>query len=145
MMTSSRPCADPQFQAGVLCHIAIPAVDLDASEHFYTRALGARLFRSYPDRRTYGLANLQIVTHRSSPEQVLWNPGIYPRHFGITFSDAEWFEAMVQSCLSCEVPVVLERQYRFEGRPEQHLTFIVRDPAHNLVELKHYLDAQMAF
>ena len=146
-MTSACPGtrSTPRFLGGVLCHVAIPCVDLEAGEAFYVGALGATLFRSYPDRRTYGLANLQIVTHLSPPQAILWEPDVYPRHFGLTLAHLADFDAMVQRCLDQRVPVILPRQVRFSGQREEHLTCIVRDPSHNLVEFKHYNDPAMAF
>jgi extradiol dioxygenase family protein len=142
---TSAPALTPRFLEGFLCHVAIGCVDLQASEDFYTQVLGAQRFRAYPDRRTYGLANLQLVTHLCGPEAVLWNPGVYPRHFGITFAEAAAFEAMVQRCLQHGADLALPRQIRFEGRCDQHFTFMVRDPSHNLIEFKHYNNPEMAF
>jgi len=135
----------PRFMGGVLCHVAIPCLDLEAGQAFYEGVLGATLFRTYSDRKTYGLANLQIVTHRCREEDILWNPGVYPRHFGLTLADPQLFEQLVQRCHTKRVPILLPRQIRFPGQREQHLTCIVRDPSHNLVEFKHYDDPTMAF
>ena len=129
----------------MICHVAIPCTDLSASEAFYTQALGATLFRSYADRHTFGIANLQIVTHLCGDDQILWNPGVYPRHFGLTLADQASFEHLVERCRCAGAPIILDREVRFAGQPEQHLTFIVRDPAHNLIELKHYVNAAYAY
>ncbi len=137
--------SDPHFSDGVLIHIAVPSLDLDLSENFYTNALGAKLFRSYSDRRTYGLANLQLVTHLSNPSHIPRNPEIYPRHFGITFIDLSRFNDAVDRCLVHKAPTILPVQSRFEGLAEQHLTFITMDPDHNIIEFKHYVNSQMAF
>jgi uncharacterized protein len=135
----------PRFLGGVLCHVAIPCLDLEAARAFYVDVLGATLFREYDDRKTYGWANLQIVTHLCSEQDVLWNPQVYPRHFGLTFADLAAFEAMVQRAERAQVPMILPPQRRFPGRREQHFTCIVRDPSHNLVEFKCYDDPAMAF
>lgn len=139
------PPLAPHVLSGILCHVAIPCLDLEAGRAFYAGVLGATLCREYDDRKTYGLANLQIVTHLCRAEEVLWNPSVYPRHFGLTFTDPDLFEAMVARCLSSGVPMILPRQIRFPGKQEQHLTCIVRDPSHNLIEFKCYDDPAMAF
>lgn len=141
-MNSDYP---PRFLDGILVHIAIPCLDLDESEHFYTNALGAKLFRSYSDRRTFGLQNLQLVTHLSHPSQIIRNPSIYPRHYGLTFNELDKFHIAVRRCIDNNTPVVLPVQKRFEGLEEQHLTFITMDPSHNLIEFKHYVNSEKAF
>ena len=141
----SSASLEASFQNGIVCHIAIPCIDLDASHQFYVDVLGATLFREYKCRKTYGLANLQIVTHLCSPDEVLWNPDVYPRHFGLTFASQEDFEAMVTRLYQAETSFILDPQTRFPGKKEQHLTCIVRDPSHNLVEFKSYCDTGYAF
>ena len=34
---------------------------------------------------------------------------------------------------------------RFEGLVEAHRTFVLRDPADNLIEFKHYADPRMMY
>ena len=133
------------FQNGIICHIAIPCIELRESHRFYVGVLGATLFREYDYSKTYGLANLQIVTHLCSSDQVLWNPGVYPRHFGLTFAAKQDFETMLKRLYQAEAFFVLEPQTRFPGKNEQHLTCIVRDPSHNLVEFKWYSNPTYAF
>jgi extradiol dioxygenase family protein len=142
---SAQAALTASIQNGIICHVAIPCIDLDASHEFYVGVLGSTLFREYKDRKTYGLANLQIVTHICSPDEVLWNPGVYPRHFGLTFVAQQDFDTMLKRINLAETTFVLEPQTRFLGKDEEHLTFIVRDPSHNLVEFKWYLNPAFAF
>jgi uncharacterized protein len=135
----------PRFIDGILAHIAIPSLDLDKSESFYTNIIGAKLFRSYKDRRTFGIYNLQIVIHLSSADDIIWNPDVYPRHFGPTFQSYSQFMVLVDHCMEHQVSIVLPLQSRFPTSDEEHLTFILRDPFHNLVELKYYLNSSQAF
>lgn len=141
----STPWYTPSFQMGILCHVAIPSIDLEASRDFYVDVLGAKLYREYGDRKTFGLANLQIVTHLCRQEDVIWNPSVYPRHFGLTFIDQQDFTAMVQRAMRVESAILLQPQVRFPDKDECHFTCIVRDPAHNLVEFKWYHDSRYAF
>ncbi len=133
------------FYNKVVTHIAIPAHDLVAAEAFYTEIIGASLCRSYRDRRTFGLYNLQIVCHLTLKEKIDWNPDIYPKHFGITFEEKASFEAIVERCRSAQCDIRLDCETRFPGQPEEHLTFIVQDPSHNLIEFKFYYDGFYAF
>jgi extradiol dioxygenase family protein len=126
-------------------HLAIPAYDLDATEDFYVRLLGCKLARRYGDRVTFDFFGDQLVCHlseRPSAEVVM---DLYPRHFGVTFRDAGEFEAVHHLCTQRNVPFFAEMGNRFEGLPEVHRTFVLRDPSDNLIEFKHYTDARMMY
>lgn len=130
-------------------HLAIPAHDLVEAEHFYVDLLGCKLARRYDDRITLDFFGDQVVCHLSErPPDGEGGPQpleLYPRHFGVTFRERADFEAVHALCLQRDVPFFRARALRFEGKVEVHETFVLRDPADNLVEFKHYADPRMMY
>jgi extradiol dioxygenase family protein len=126
-------------------HLAIPAYDLDATEDFYVRSLGCKLARRYGDRVTFDFFGDQLVCHLSEPPGGDVVVDLYPRHFGVTFRDAEDFEAVHRLCLQRNIRLFSDMCDRFEGLAEVHRTFVLRDPSDNLIEFKHYTDARMMY
>lgn len=125
-------------------HLAIPARDLDETQAFYVDGLGCHLARRYDDRITLDFFGDQVVCHLSDR----WDrevADLYPRHFGITFRDRQEFDDVLRLAEARELPVFAACQPRFEGRVEEHLTFVLRDPSHNLIEFKHYRDPRMIY
>ncbi len=129
-------------------HLAIPAFDLDETVSFYVSTLGCKLARRYDDRVTLDFFGDQLVCHLS-PAPVRRAPmdelPMYPRHFGVTFRESDDFDAVYQLCRQRGVPLYSDVSQRFEGRAEVHRTFVVCDPADNLIEFKHYADSRMMY
>jgi uncharacterized protein len=127
-------------------HLAIPAYHLEETEDFYVRQLGCKLARRYPDRITLDFFGDQLVCHLteqpSGPPEEL---GLYPRHFGVTFREAEDFETLHRLCTQRKIETFRELSVRFEGLVEVHQTFVLRDPSDNLIEFKHYSDPRMMY
>jgi hypothetical protein len=127
-------------------HLAVPAHDLGATEDFYVRRLGCKLARRYDDRITLDFFGDQLVCHLvdrpAAPAEPL---DLYPRHFGVTFRRSEDFDALHELCRRRELPFFRDVVTRFEGLVEAHRTFVLRDPADNLVEFKHYADPRMMY
>jgi uncharacterized protein len=127
-------------------HLAIPVFDLDEAEEFYVRQLGCKLARRYSDRITLDFFGDQVVCHLSEathgPDHV---PELYPRHFGVTFREAEDFESLHRLCVQRKIEMFSDITVRFEGMVEVHRTFVLRDPSDNLIEFKHYDDPRMMY
>ena len=70
---------------------------------------------------------------------------LYPRHFGVTFRQAEDFNALHRLCVTRHIPLFRDLNTRFEGMVEAHRTFVLRDPSDNLIEFKHYDDPRMMY
>jgi extradiol dioxygenase family protein len=118
-------------ESGDAFHLAIPAYDLAEAEHFYVQLLGCKLARRYQDRITLDFFGDQLVCHLTPrPADAGGDLDLYPRHFGVTFR---------------QVPVFRDVDTRFDGKPEVHRTFVLRDPSDNLVEFKHYADPRMMY
>jgi extradiol dioxygenase family protein len=130
-------------------HLAIPTYDLDEAVGFYVGLLGCKLARRYDDRITLDFFGDQLVCHLSTapdPRPTLADVAtMYPRHFGVTFREAADFDRLYQLCRERGVPFYADLARRFEGRIEVHRTFVVADPAINLLEFKHYDDPRMMY
>ena len=122
-------------------HLAIPVHDLEAARHFYVDLLGCHLARSYPDRITIDFFGDQVVCHLS--QDVVSEPELYPRHFGVTFREQADFDAVLTLAVQRGIPFFQMVQPRFKDLVEEHLTFVLRDPSNNLIEFKHYRDPRM--
>jgi uncharacterized protein len=126
-------------------HLAIPCLDIGETVAFYTEALGCRVARRYDDRVTFDFFSSQLVCHLSGPEEIVTNPKIYPRHFGLTLDEEKAFDGLVSRLKERRVPFFTEPFVRFAGKKEEHRSFFLKDPANNLIELKWYRDPAMRF
>ncbi|HVW35624.1 MAG TPA: VOC family protein [Acidimicrobiia bacterium] len=126
-------------------HLAIPVSDLDEAFDFYVTKLGCHLARRYDDRITLDFFGDQLVCHLSGPEHIDPAPALYPRHFGVTFRDREDFDRVLFLAVQRDVEFFATVSPRFKDTVEEHLTFVLRDPSHNLIEFKHYRDPRMMY
>ncbi len=100
----------------------------------------------YPDRITLDFFGDQLVCHLTGPPvRREENLALYPRHFGVTFREAEDFEALHRLCLQRKIEMFRDLNVRFEGLVEVHRTFVLRDPSDNLIEFKQYTDPRMMY
>lgn len=125
-------------------HLAIPARDLQETEHFYSKLLGCHIARRYDDRLTFNFFGDQLVCHHA-PDEPRTEVRLYPRHFGLTFRERADYDALLQLVELRNVPVFQKSQLRFEGLVEEHYTVVLRDPTDNLLEFKHYRDSRMIY
>ncbi|CUU58879.1 hypothetical protein Ga0074812_1237 [Parafrankia irregularis] len=131
--------------SGDTFHLAIPVYDLAEAVEFYVGRLGCKLARRYPDRITLDFFGDQVVCHLVERPAAAAPPGLYPRHFGVTFRQAADFERLLRLVELRGIPVFGPTSIRFEGLAEEHQTLVLRDPADNLLEFKHYLDPRMMY
>ena len=124
-------------------HLAIPTHDLDAAQDFYVTRLGCKLARRYPDRITLDFFGDQVVCHLS--ERVDAAPELYPRHFGMTFRYKQDWDRLLRVARARDLPFFADPFRRFDGQPEGHDTFVLRDPSNNLLEFKHYDNPSMIY
>lgn len=125
-------------------HLAIPAGDLDEAYDFYVKGLGCKLARRYDDRITLDFFGDQVVCHLA-PDKVVSAPEMYPRHFGVTFRDADDWHRLVNLAKLRGLKFFEEPFHRFEGRVEEHESFMLQDPSGNLLEFKYYADPRMMY
>lgn len=125
-------------------HLAIPCKDLDDTQSFYVDKLGCQLARRYADRVTLNFFGDQLVCHLA-PDKVDPSPEMYPRHFGVTFKREEDFEALLELARKRKLEFFQELTVRFAGKTEEHLTFFLKDPSNNLIEVKYYKEPTMMY
>ncbi len=128
-----------------LFHLAIPVTDLDEARHFYVTQLGCKLARSYPDRITLDFFGDQVVCHLSTPVPRSEPLGLYPRHFGVTFTKRRDFDLLYDLAQLRKISFFHDVATRFDGTAEVHRTFVLQDPFDNLLEFKHYRDPRMGY
>jgi hypothetical protein len=127
----------------IIFHLAIPSADLSKSAEFYTR-LGCRVARRYNDRITLEFLGHQVVCHLS-PDKIDLKPEMYPRHFGITFMEKEKFDGILAIATERDLEFFQKPFIRFKGLPEEHRSFLLKDPSNNLLEFKYYGDSSMVY
>lgn len=125
-------------------HIAIPCANLDEAVQYYSEKLGLQVARRYDDRITINFFGDQLVCHLC-PEKIDKQPQMYPRHFGITFTDKAKFDAVLERAKASNLPFFRDLFSRFKGKQEEHLTFFLQDPSNNLIEFKYYYDPEMRY
>jgi hypothetical protein len=127
-------------------HLAIPVYDLDETQRFYVTLLGCKLARRYPDRITLDFFGDQVVCHLTDSSSAPSDPlELYPRHFGVTFHHPADFDRLHALAVIRKIPFFRDVSTRFEGMAEEHKTFVLVDPARNLLEFKHYRDPRMMY
>lgn len=129
-------------------HLAIPAFDADETIDFYVTKLGCKLARRYHDRVTLDFFGDQVVCHlveRPSTLPAVSDLKMYPRHFGVTFRESDDFDRLYRLAQERSLPFYADVQERFVGMIEVHRTFVLVDPAQNLLEFKHYTDHRMMY
>jgi extradiol dioxygenase family protein len=124
-------------------HLAIPSADLDASAAFYSK-LGCRIARRYQDRVTLEFSGHQVVCHLS-PDKIDVQPEMYPRHFGLTFTNEQQFKLILSVAVQHHLDFFCEPFIRFKGLPEEHCAFLLKDPSNNLLEFKYYCNPAMMY
>lgn len=128
----------------VLFHLAFPVHDLKAAKKFYVEGLGCKPGRKSDRSLILNFFGNQIVaqlTQGPIPSQ----KGIYPRHFGLVFSDLKDWNRLVRRALKSNLRFYQQPRTRYEGTPLEHRTFFLQDPSGNLLEFKYYLRSSAVF
>ncbi|MBX3486360.1 MAG: VOC family protein [Candidatus Paracaedibacteraceae bacterium] len=125
-------------------HLAIPSHDLTASKEFYTKAFGATVGREYPHYVIFNFFGHQVVTHHD-PKGISETVKMYPRHYGIIFTNRDDFDTIYQLCKEAEAPFFEELFERYQNKKGWHFSFFVSDPSNNLIELKYYVNQDDIF
>ncbi|PSB17307.1 glyoxalase [filamentous cyanobacterium CCP1] len=128
----------------VLFHLAFPVSDIAEAKRFYGDGLGCKVGRENPHSVILNLYGHQLVAHLSH-EPLVPQKGIYPRHFGLIFTDEADWEALLERSQRQGLNFYLEPKSRFEGLPLEHRTFFLVDPFHNLMEFKYYVNPEAVF
>ena len=121
-------------------HLAFPCRDVDEALEFY-RGLGCTVGRHNAHAGIIGFFGHQIVAHRVPEVEV--QQGIYPRHFGVMV-ELEVLDR-IEADLRRLAPERTVRAHRFPGERIEHHSLQSRDPSGNVLEFKHYVDADAPF
>jgi extradiol dioxygenase family protein len=127
----------------VIFHLAFPVTDLDATKRFYVEGLGCTLGRRSDSALILGIAGHQIVAH--VVKEFVAQKGIYPRHFGLVFTDETDWQALVDRAKAKGLKFYQEPRHRYPGEKIEHRTFFLEDPSQNLLEFKHYTHVSAIF
>jgi len=125
-------------------HLSIPVKDIDSTKEFYAQGLGCGVGRQSSVAITFNFHGHQIVAHVTEdlgPQQ----KSIYPRHFGLVCRTEEEWSALRDRARTNRLKFFREPRRRFSDTPLEHLTFFLEDPSHNLLEFKHYFNANAVF
>ena len=125
-------------------HLSFPVRDIESTKEFYILGLGCRIGRQSAVAIMLDFHGHQIVaqvTDNLEPQQ----SNIYPRHFGLVCqTEGEWTQ-LRDRAKNNQLPFFREPQRRFTGKPIEHLSFFLKDPSHNLLEFKYYLNTNAIF
>lgn len=121
----------------VIFHLAFPVHDLEETKRFYVDGLGCTLGRQSTHAMLLKFKDHQIVAQLTT-EPLPRQKGIYPRHFGLVFTDEGEWQAIVDRARAHGLKFYQQPRRRFPGTRLEHQTFFLEDPSHNLLEFKHY-------
>jgi uncharacterized protein len=129
----------------VIFHLAFPVTDIEQTKAFYVEGLGCKAGREMPEALILKLYGHQLVAHVTDKENFVPQKGIYPRHFGLIFTEEADWETLRDRAQEQGLKFYTEPKRRFGGTPLEHLTFFLEDPFGNLLEFKFYVDVEAIF
>lgn len=128
----------------VLFHLAFPVCDIPTTKSYYVDGLGCGLGRENDQSAILNLYGHQLVAH-VTPDEIAPQKGIYPRHFGLVFTDEADWKALLDRAEQKQLKFYQQPKQRFLGSPLEHRTFFLIDPFGNLMEYKHYAHSDAIF
>lgn len=130
--------------APILFHLAIPVDDIAQAKEFYCDRLGAKAGRETNQAIILDFYGHQVVGH-VTPDPMVRQKSIYPRHFGLVFTaEQDWFD-LCQRVQAQGLEFHLAPKLRFAGELTEHRTFFLEDPFHNYLEFKWYRHPEAIF
>ena len=128
----------------VLFHLAFPVSDLALTRTYYVDGLGCEAGRESPASLILNLCGHQLVAQHTD-EPLTPQKGIYPRHFGIIFTDEQDFEVLLGRARDRQLHFHVEPKRRFAGLVTEHRSFFLEDPFYNFLEFKFYTHPEAIF
>jgi len=125
-------------------HLAFPIGNIPDAKRFYVEGLGCTLGRENPHAVILNLYGHQLVGH-TTPEPLAPQKGIYPRHFGLIFTEEAQWEALLGRSQTQALQFFQTPKDRFVGSPLEHRTFFLEDPFQNYLEFKFYRHTSAIF
>lgn len=127
-----------------LFHLAFPVNDIAQTKQYYVEGLGCGLGRENRLSVILNLYGHQLVAHVTD-EPLSPQKGVYPRHFGIVFTDPKDWQALLDRAQEKQLTFYQQPKQRFVGTPLEHHTFFLIDPFYNLMEYKYYANPSAIF
>lgn len=128
----------------VLFHLAFPVTNLAQTKAFYIDGLGCEAGREGPASLILSLYGHQLVAHVTQDEMPPQR-GIYPRHFGLVFTQAADWEALIERAQQQQLTFYQNPKVRFLDSALEHRTAFLQDPFDNLLEFKFYRHTSAIF
>ncbi|KJH71322.1 VOC family protein [Aliterella atlantica] len=125
-------------------HLAFPITNIAQTKTFYIDGLGCTAGRETHHALILDLYGHQLVAHITK-EQLTPQKGIYPRHFGLIFTEETDWENLLMRSQTHQLLFREEAKHRFPNSPLEHRTFFLEDPFYNLLEFKYYKHAKAIF
>lgn len=121
----------------VIFHLAIPINNIDQAKNFYGDILGSKIGRESQHAIIFDFYGHQLVTHIT--QEILTPPSsIYPRHFGLIFTDESDWDNLLSRCKNYSLELYQSPKLRFKDQITEHKTFFLQDPFYNILEFKFY-------
>jgi hypothetical protein len=127
-----------------LFHLAFPVSDIPTTKQYYVEGLGCGLGRENDKSVILNLYGHQLVAHVTD-EAISEQKGIYPRHFGLVFTEKADWEALLSRSKQKQLTFYQPPKQRFIGTSLEHDTFFLVDPFGNLMEYKYYAHPDAIF
>ena len=121
----------------VIFHMAFPVTDIAQTKAYYVGGLGCTPGRENRNALILNLYGHQLVAHVTK-EPLAPQRGIYPRHFGMVFTQEAAREDLLTKAQQKNLPFRESAKNRFINTPLEHRTFFLEDPFYNLMEYKYY-------
>jgi extradiol dioxygenase family protein len=119
-------------------HLSFPVLDLQQTRDFYVETLGADVGRESDEWLDILLWGHQI-TMQYLPDVVLADGEQGKRHFGVIMPWRE-FNELVTDLQTRGIGFYQEPRVINAGEYDEQAKFYLKDPAHNLIEIKAYRD-----
>jgi uncharacterized protein len=127
-----------------LFHLAFPVTDIAETKTYYIDGLGCTPGRENPQAIILNLYGHQLVAHLTK-EPLTRQRTIYPRHFGLIFTQEQDWEKLVERAKQKQLLFRETPKDRFVGSALEHRTFFLEDPFYNLMEFKYYRHPEAIF
>lgn len=128
----------------VLFHLAFPINNIELAKQFYVDGLGCKVGRESRHAVILDFYGHQLVAHMTS-DPLIPQKSIYPRHFGLIFTQESDWEAILQRSIDKQLMFYEQPKHRFPGELTEHRTFFIQDPFYNLMEFKFYRHSEAIF
>ncbi len=125
-------------------HLAFPIKNIETAEKFYCDILGAKIGRKNSHAIILNFYGNQLVGHITN-EELTQPKNIYPRHFGIIFTEDSDFKNLLSRCREHNLEFYQPLKLRFPNQLTEHKTFFLQDPFYNILEFKYYVHYEAIF